>query len=71
MRKIKELGQLLESAILFNFDVVDLYLNILNGEGLAFRKRFWGSRVKKQLKIDTMIKLIKLVINFCNILSNI
>lgn len=71
MRKIKELGQLLESAILFNFDVVDLYLNILNGEGLAFRKRFWGSRVNKQLKIDTMIKLIKLVINFCNILSNI
>ena len=40
LRKIKELGQLLEGTILCTVDVVGLYPNIPHDEGFAFLKDF-------------------------------
>ena len=47
MKKIKELGQLPEGAVLYTIDVVGLYPNIPLDEGLAFLKKVLDSRVDK------------------------
>ena len=62
MKKIKELGQLPEGAILCTIDVVGLYPNIPHDEGLAFLKDFLDSRVDKQVTTDTLIELTELVL---------
>ena len=49
LRKIKELGQLPEGAILFTIDVVGLYPNIPYDEGVAFLKDFLDSEIDKQV----------------------
>ena len=62
LKKIKELGQLPEGAILCTIDVVGLYPNIPHDEGLAFLKDFLDSRVDKQVTTDTLIELTELVL---------
>ena len=62
MRKIKELGQLLEGTILCTIDAVGLYPNILHYKGLTFRKDFLDSSVDKQVTTDTLIELAELVL---------
>ena len=62
LKKIKELGQLPEGAILCTIDVIGLYPNIPHDEGLAFLKDFLDSRVDKQVKTDTLIELTELVL---------
>ena len=62
LKKIKELGQLPEGAILCTIDVVGLFPNIPHDEGLAFLKDFLDSRVDKQVTTDTLIELTELVL---------
>ena len=62
MRKIKELGQLLEGTILCTIDVVGLYPNIPHDKGLTFRNDFLDSRVDKQVTTDTLIEFVKLAL---------
>ena len=62
LKKIKELGQLPEGAILCTIDVVGLYPNIPHDCGLAFLKDFLDSRVDKQVTTDTLIELTELVL---------
>ena len=62
VRKIKELGQLLEGTILCTIDVFGLYPNILHDEDLAFLKDFLDSRVDKQVTTDSLIELAELVL---------
>ena len=57
LKKIKELGQLPEGAILCTINVVGLFPNIPHDEGLAFLKDFLDSRVDKQVTTDTLIEL--------------
>ena len=61
MRKIKEFGQLPEGTILCTIDVVGLYPNIPHDKGFAFLKDFLDSRVSKEVRTDTLIKLAELV----------
>ena len=53
LRKIKSLGQLLEGAILYTNDVVDLYPNIPHEEGLASLRRFLDARTEKKVTTET------------------
>ena len=62
LRKIKELGQLTERAILCTIDVVGLYPNIPHDEGLAFLKHVLGSGVDKKVTTNTLIELAELVL---------
>ena len=52
----------MERAILCTIDVVGLYPNIPHDEGLAFLKDLLDSRVEKQFRRDTLIKLSRLVL---------
>ena len=60
LRKIKELGRFPEGTILCTIDVVGLYPNIPQDEGLDFLNL--DSRVNKQVTRDTLTELAKLVL---------
>ena len=62
LRKIEELGQIPEGAILCTIDVVGLYPNIPHDEGLAFLKDFLDRRFDKQATTSALIELAELVL---------
>ena len=62
LRKIKSLGQLPEGATLCTIDVVGLYPNIRNEEGLASLRRFLDSKTEKKVTTETLVELAEIVL---------
>ena len=57
LSKIKKRGSLPDGAILCTMDVVGLYPNISQGEGLAPAGKFLETRDNKQVSRDTLAEL--------------
>ena len=57
LSKIKKLGSLPDGAILCTMDVVGLYPNISQGEGLAPAGKSLKTRDNKQVSRDTLTEL--------------
>ena len=67
LKKVRDLGNLLENAILCTVDVVGLYPNIPHGEGLAALRKFLDERDKKDVTTDNHVELAEVVLNNKNI----
>ena len=62
LNKIKKIGKLPVGAIICTIDVIDLYLNIPYGEGLAYLYNFLETRDKKKIASDTLAELAEVVL---------
>ena len=62
LRKIKNLGQLPEGAILCTIDVVAFYPKISHEESLALLRKFLDVREEKKVTTETLLKLAKIVL---------
>ena len=60
--KLKSLGKLLQGAILCTIDVVGLYLNIPDSEGLTSFRRFLELADNKQVSSETLTELAEIVL---------
>ena len=60
--EIKNLGQLLERAILYITDVVGLYPSILHEEILPSLRRVLGVRTEKKVTNETLVKLAEIAL---------
>ena len=59
---IYKLGKLAEGAVLCTMDVVGLYSNIPQGEGLASIYKFLETRENKPISSDTLAELTEIVL---------
>ena len=62
LKKLKELGSLPKNAILCTIDVVGLYSNIPNKEGLASIRKHLDNRENKEVTTETLVELADIVL---------
>ena len=69
LKKLRSLPKLLDGIILCTMDVVGLYPNLPNGEGLSVLRKRLETRKEKRISTNTIVDLAEVVLKN-NILFN-
>ena len=72
LKKLRDLSDLPQDSIICTIDVVGLYPNIPNEEGLRFLRNVLEKRSNKNVTTDTLIELAELVLlnNYFNSMND-
>ena len=62
LRKFQNLPKLLDGVILYTIDVVGLYPNVPNDQGLLFLKKALDKRQKKTVSTESLIELAEFIL---------
>ena len=62
MRRLNQIGDIHENALLVSFDVVDLYLHIPHDQGIEIMRRFLDKHEDHSVSSKSLCKLANIVL---------